>query len=86
MAGGTPAIVSTAASLPEVCGDGAAYVDPTSPDSIASAMLRLLRDAGERARLIERGRAHVRTFTWDSAAGRTRDLLARLLGTAVGAA
>ena len=35
MACGCPVIVSRAASLPEVCGDAAYYVDPLSVDSIA---------------------------------------------------
>lgn len=79
MAAGTPAIVSRAASLPEVCGDAALYVDPHDASALADAMQRVLRDHDLRASLAGRGRAHARRFDWEETARRTRDVLARAM-------
>ncbi|MDD2307881.1 MAG: glycosyltransferase family 1 protein, partial [Prolixibacteraceae bacterium] len=45
MACSCPVIVSTAASLPEVCGDAALYCDPYSPADIAEKINRLIDDS-----------------------------------------
>jgi len=44
MACGTPVAASNVASLPEVCGDAVVYLDPTSVESIADAIRRVLDD------------------------------------------
>ena len=44
MACGAPVAASNVASLPEVCGDAAVYLDPTSVESIADAIRRVLDD------------------------------------------
>jgi glycosyltransferase involved in cell wall biosynthesis len=62
---GCPVAVSSTTSLPEVCGDGAEYFDPLSPEDIAAATLRAL-DGGRVARGIERARL----FTWEECARR----------------
>jgi len=67
MASGTPVAVSTAGSLPEVCGDAAIYFDPTSVDEIAEAILAVLERPGH---LAERGLARAAGFTWDATARR----------------
>ena len=46
MACGAPVVTSNLSSLPEVAGDAALLVDPTSVDALAAALLRLLDDAG----------------------------------------
>lgn len=79
MAAGTPAIVSRAASLPEVCGDAALYVDPTNAADLASAMQRVLGSAELREDLARRGRERARGFSWDATARATRDVLARAI-------
>jgi glycosyltransferase involved in cell wall biosynthesis len=70
MACGCPAAVSTAGSLPEVCGDAARYFDPESPEEIAAAAADVLDDPEPwRAR----GIAQAARFTWsDSARGHDR--------------
>jgi glycosyltransferase involved in cell wall biosynthesis len=67
---GCPVVAARAASLPEVCGDAALYVDPTSVESIAEGMRRVLADAALRERLAAAGRARVATMTWRAAAER----------------
>jgi glycosyltransferase involved in cell wall biosynthesis len=71
MALGTPVVVSDRASLPEVCGDAAMYVDPDRPASIANALDHLASDPALRESLIAKGRRHVRTFSWDTTLRKT---------------
>lgn len=66
MASGTPALVSNAASLPEVCGDAAAYVDPASEESIARGIGDLLSDPGRLRQMRKKGFDRVKRFSWDS--------------------
>ncbi|MBI4699332.1 MAG: glycosyltransferase family 4 protein [Nitrospirae bacterium] len=54
MACGCPVVVSNAASLPEVCGDAACYVDPYNVESIAEGMYKVLTDESLRQSLIEK--------------------------------
>jgi glycosyltransferase involved in cell wall biosynthesis len=71
MAVGTPVLTSNVSSLPEVVGDAALQVDPTSVDAIADAMARLLRDDDLRADLAQRGRERSRAFSWEATARAT---------------
>ena len=65
MACGCPTIVSRAASLPEVCGDAALYVDPHDSRDIAGR-LREITDCPQKAqKLVERGFHQVRRFSWE---------------------
>ncbi|MFZ5783494.1 MAG: glycosyltransferase family 4 protein [Pseudomonadota bacterium] len=68
MACGCPAIVSRAASMPEVCGDAALYCDPDRPDTLAANIRLLASDPALRSRLVERGARRARLFSWESSA------------------
>ncbi len=68
MACGCPAIVSTSASLPEVCGDAVEYIDPYSVESIRRGILKVIRSSGRRQELIKKGKEHVALFTWERCA------------------
>jgi glycosyltransferase involved in cell wall biosynthesis len=70
-----PAIVSNAASMPEICGDAALYCDPHDVGSIADKMLQVIRDAPLRERLVADGPAQARKYSWDDAAHRTGYIL-----------
>ncbi len=74
MASGTPVVTSNVSSLPEVVGDAALLVDPTDPVAIADAMRRVLTDPILAAELSARGLARARTFSWEQAAVRIRDI------------
>ena len=71
MACGTPVIGSTAASLPEVIGDGGLLVPPDDVDALSEAMSRLWNDAELRATLRQRALAHAASFHWSKAARET---------------
>ncbi|MCL6502612.1 MAG: glycosyltransferase family 4 protein [Pirellulales bacterium] len=68
---GTPVLCSHTASLPEVMGDAAWYVDPLSPGAIATSLERLLDDPALRATLRERGLALAGQYTWEACAQQT---------------
>jgi glycosyltransferase involved in cell wall biosynthesis len=55
---------STAASLPEVCGDAALYFDPLDAGALAQLMVRVASDRQERERLVHRGRERLRQYSW----------------------
>jgi glycosyltransferase involved in cell wall biosynthesis len=55
MACGTPVITSNTTALPEVCGDAAEYIDPTSAEDLKRAMLRLHREPALRAERVAAG-------------------------------
>jgi glycosyltransferase involved in cell wall biosynthesis len=61
MACGVPCVVSSHASLDEVCGDAALRADPRDADALAQAIERAVAERGD---LVTRGLAHARAFTW----------------------
>lgn len=68
MACGLPVVVSYAASLPEVAGDAALMVDPYNINDIAKAMAEILADESLKNKLIERGLARAKNFSWEKTA------------------
>ena len=64
MACGCPVITVDRSSPPEVAGDAALLVDPTSAVKLAQAIALLATEPGERARLAAVGSARAAGFTW----------------------
>jgi glycosyltransferase involved in cell wall biosynthesis len=71
MACGTPVVTADVASLPEVAGDAALYVDPRDADALTAALDRALRDHALRAALRARGLRRAAGFTWTRCARET---------------
>lgn len=71
MAAGIPVISGNRSALPEVCGDAAELVDPTSEEQLAAALFRLATDDARRSELIARGRERAKGFTWEAAVAKT---------------
>jgi glycosyltransferase involved in cell wall biosynthesis len=65
---GCPVIAARAASIPEICGQAAAYFDPLCPDSMRSVMSRALQDDDWLDGLRAIGREHVKKFSWYASA------------------
>jgi glycosyltransferase involved in cell wall biosynthesis len=75
MACGCPVVVSRAASIPEVCGDAAVYVDPADTGCIARGIAQVLGDSELRAGLRHRGLERVKQFGYGRAADRILEIL-----------
>lgn len=67
MASGTPVVASNATALPETCGGAARLVAP-EPEALRDALLGLLGDEAEQARLRAAGLARAADFTWERTA------------------
>jgi glycosyltransferase involved in cell wall biosynthesis len=67
LACGCPVITTKRASLPDVAGDAALYIDPDDPQSLQEA-LDAVRNPERRAALVAAGLARAPAFRWDSAA------------------
>ncbi len=74
MAMGAPVVASNVSALPEVLGDAAVYVNPENVFDISRGILEVLLDPDLRARLKERGRKHVQSFSWEKSVQRVLEL------------
>lgn len=72
MAASCPAIVSSRASIPEVCGSAACFIDGSNPEELAASMIQVAQDAALRSSLIEKGQIQARKFSWETTASQYR--------------
>ena len=72
---GCPVVTSDIRGIREQVGDAALLVDPSSVDSIASGIRRVVQDAGLRHDLAERGRARLTAYTPSDFARRLGEIL-----------
>jgi len=76
LACGTPVLTSRAASIPEVAGEAAIYIEDNSNiGEIATAMAKGLSDGDLRRELTEKGLAQAKKFSWEKTARETLDAL-----------
>jgi len=80
MACGCPAIVSNVASLPEICGDAAYYIDPYDVENIADGLYRVSTDSEIRNTHIQKGLERTKLFTWERSAMEHMRLFEKILG------
>jgi len=80
MACGTPIITSHANGLEEIAGSAALLVDPRNAQQIATAVLQVLTDPPLAARLAAAGLERSRTFSWETCARRTLEILTEAAG------
>jgi glycosyltransferase involved in cell wall biosynthesis len=78
MACGTPVVTSNTTSLPEVAGDAALLVDPTSVEQLAAVIQRVVGDAPLRQSLREKGLQRAAQFPWSTTALKVQKLLLEL--------
>jgi glycosyltransferase involved in cell wall biosynthesis len=79
MACGCPVLAARSAALPEVCGDAAAWFDPSVPGALPIALRQLVDDAALRSRLAAAGPGRAALFDWDRSAAHLVERLAPLL-------
>lgn len=75
---GCPVLTSRVASLPEICGQAALYVDPYDVLDIADKLRQLVEDEGLRHELSAAGRERAGFFSPERYAERLREAYARL--------
>jgi glycosyltransferase involved in cell wall biosynthesis len=80
MHAGTPAVVSSAGSLPEIVGDAGLVVAPDDPAALADALQRLAGDGALREALAARARARAPLYTWRRAAEQTLEVYRSAVG------
>jgi glycosyltransferase involved in cell wall biosynthesis len=80
MACGCPVVVSNVASLREVCGDAAYYVNPSSAESIAEGIYKVLADSSLRESLTQKGLERAKLFSWERAAKAHIELFKEIIG------
>jgi glycosyltransferase involved in cell wall biosynthesis len=76
-----PVVASNVASLPEVCGDAALYVDPHDVNSIAEGIHKVLTDDDLRQSLIEKGLERAKLFSWEKSAKEHIKVFEEVLGS-----
>ncbi len=77
---GVPTIVSSAGSLPEVCGDGALQVHVDDERGLADTLERLLTNPTDRQTLGARGRRQALRYSWKDTATKTLEIYRRVAG------
>lgn len=74
MACGAPCLVSKVASIPEVAGEAAYYVDPHDTEGIGRAMKKLATSKELRQGLSAAGREQAKKFSWSKCAQETLEV------------
>jgi len=80
MACGTPVLTSNTTSLPEVAGDAALLVDPTSVSQITAGIERLCLEPELRRKLSEKGLQRIKLYSWDKVADKVKAVLDTMQG------
>jgi glycosyltransferase involved in cell wall biosynthesis len=80
MACGCPVLVSNIASLSEVCGDAAYYVDPYDVKNIAEGIYRVATDRELKENLAFRGTERAKLFSWEKSAKEHIKIFEEVLG------
>jgi glycosyltransferase involved in cell wall biosynthesis len=83
MACGTPVVTSNTTAMPEIAGDAALLVNPTSVEEIVEAMEQIVSNTSLRQQLRKRGLARAAQFSWDSTTARVHEVLGECDSTRV---
>jgi glycosyltransferase involved in cell wall biosynthesis len=75
---GTPVVCSDTTSLPEVVGDAALLVDPTSTTALTHALYRILTDEDLREKLRQKGSERAQGFSWERYSNGVAECLKRV--------
>lgn len=78
MSMGIPVIVSDIASLPEVVGEAALFINPMDVASIANGIEQLAGDKKLREQLSQAGIKQAEKFSWKNSAGQLLDLILKI--------
>ena len=79
MACGCPVISSNRASLPEIGGEVALFIDPLEISDMAESIKKVCEDTEYRQTLARRGPKHASNFKWESSVNKHMDLFEAIL-------
>ena len=79
MACGVPVIASRIASLPEIGGDAALWIDPKDSEGLADAIQKVLSDRELSKNLISKGLEQSKKFSWEKTARETLEVYKKVL-------
>jgi len=74
-----PVITSNVSSMPEVAGDAAILVEPSSVNSIYNALNIIYKDNDLRNNLVAKGKVQRQQFSWDKTANKLWDGISKIL-------
>lgn len=77
---GAPLIASRASCHPEVIGDAALFFDPYSTEDLVDKIQQVISDDNLRQKLIKKGKARVKEFSWRRMANQTMAVYRQALG------
>jgi len=80
MASGRPVVTSNLSCLPEITGKAALLVDPTNPEEMAEAMVKILKDEKLMERLSQEGLKRAESFSWRRTAEETLKVFEEVAG------
>ncbi|NYE56940.1 glycosyltransferase family 4 protein [Carboxydothermus ferrireducens] len=75
---GCPVIASNKASLPEVCGDAALYIDPFDIETIKDAIIKISKNKELQYNLRIKGLKECKKFSWEESAKKLFDIFIKL--------
>lgn len=78
---GTPVVCSNSSSLPEIAKEAACYFNPDDPDSISSAILKVIFSKEKTEELIASGYERVKYFNWYKTTNETLACYSKTLNT-----
>lgn len=77
---GCPVVTSDAASMPEICGDAAALVNPLDEEDIVKGIMAVLSDKEYAEGLRKKGYEQEKKFTWETSAQQLISVCKEVLG------
>jgi glycosyltransferase involved in cell wall biosynthesis len=80
MASGIPVITSANTALSEVSAGAALLVDPSRPDEVSAAVLKIEQQPQLRKCLVDRGESRAKEFNWERSAQKLRSVYLRHFG------
>lgn len=75
---GTPVITSNVSSMPEVGGEAAYYVNPSSVEDIKKALAEVISNKSLREDLVKKGLKQAKKFSWQKCAEQTAQVYRKL--------
>jgi len=76
---GCPVIATTCSPLPTLLGDGGLYINPSKPEELEAALIRILESESLRCEMREAGLRAAGMLTWDAAARQMMSLIQKVI-------